>query len=190
MGIYAPIIYGEIEGLKIGIDTDLILWEHTRNLDYDKLEGEWLIGYGVGFNKGQNLRSILLTHTTNEVIDEEINAILFLLESVSYADFEPLLLKYLENIKNWRSKKITPHVVSEVESFIARNKLQRALQVVTHFYETHRNLIALIEYSELSDKLYSIRQNKQLNKIESDDYLEQNQRVKLDLQNWIKNNTE
>ena|GEM_PF-3880539 len=49
-------VEGEISGYKVGIYTDLILWEHCQALDLEKLDREYLIGFGVGFTKGQSAR--------------------------------------------------------------------------------------------------------------------------------------
>ncbi|AXT59249.1 hypothetical protein D1816_02420 [Aquimarina sp. AD10] len=188
MGLYAPIVKGEIEGLKIGLDTNLILWEHTRTLEYDKLKGEWLVGFGVGFNKGQTIRKKLTENVNDKILKKRVSSILFLLAEIPYSEFETVLLNNLENLKNWESEHLTKEIVSEVESLIEQDKLQQALTQIKVFYQNQKALTALMNYSQLPNELSKLRQSKQRNEINNEVYLLEKQKIKFDLKKWIEIN--
>ena len=188
MGSYAPIVKGEIEGLKIGLDTDLILWEHTRTLEYDKLEGEWLVGFGVGFNKGQTIRKKLAENANDKTLKKRVSSILFLLVEIPYSEFETVLLNNLENLESWGTERLTKEIVSEVESLIEQDKLQRALTQIKIFYENQKKLIALMNYSKLPSELSKLRESKQHNEINNVVYLLKKQKIKFELKRWIEIN--
>ncbi|MEO1033562.1 MAG: hypothetical protein AAFX55_19400 [Bacteroidota bacterium] len=188
MGLYAPIIKGEIEGLKIGINTDLILREHTRNLQYEKLEGEWLIGFGVGFNKGQIIRSKLKEKAGETTLNERVKAVLYLLEDVSYDKFEIDFRTYLKNVENWESKHLSKNIIIEVKSLIKIDKLQRALMKIKEFYQKEKALTAMMQYSHFPNRLSRLRQDKQRDNITGRTYLLEKQKIKLDLERWIEIN--
>lgn len=61
MGKYAQIIHGEIAGLKVGIKSNDSLWKHAQQLEKESHEGEYLVGFGVGYTKGQTIRKRLLS---------------------------------------------------------------------------------------------------------------------------------
>ncbi|WP_459210854.1 hypothetical protein [Aquimarina rhabdastrellae] len=190
MGLYAPIIKGEIEGFKIGLDTDLILYEHARLLEYDKLGGEWLIGFGVGFNKGQNIRKKLIKNTDGDsvILEKRIKAILFLLDETVYSQFEDMLSESLKNISSWESQKLKSNVLVEVRSLIQQDKLQQALMTIKEFYHKQKVLIALMNYSTLEKSLSSLRQRNRRNEINNEVYLLEKKKIKKYLEKWVKNN--
>ena len=187
-GTYAPVIKGEIQGLKIGIDTDLILWEHTRKLDYKELEGEWLVGFGVGFNKGQIIRKKLKKKGNEKTLNLRVKATLYLLKDISYVKFEKELKSYLKNIQNWESKHLTKDIITESQSLLRKDKLQRALMKIKEFYRDEKVLIAMMQYSHLPTRLSKLRFNKQCNDITKDTYLLEKQKIKVDLERWIEIN--
>ena len=188
MGLYAPIIKGEIEGLKIGLDSDLILWEHTQKLEYEKLQGEWLVGFGVGFNKGQTIRKKLRKKADDKTLNERVKTTLYLLEDLSYKEFETILKDNLKNVQNWESKHLTKDIITEAESLLHKDKLQRALLKIKEFYRNEKVLTAMMHYSHFPARLNKLRLNKQRDKITKNTYLLEKQKIKSDLKKWIELN--
>ncbi|WP_348799746.1 hypothetical protein [Flavobacterium adhaerens] len=185
MGQYAPIILGEIEGLKIGLDTDSDLWQLTQNLDYDKLEGEWLIGFGVGFTKSKSLRNQIRKNALPEVFSERIHAVLRFLEVKCYSVFTSSIDSYIAHIDNWNYKNLPYTVVLKTEILLESNKIQQALQTIIEYYEKNFVLIDLMNFEKIADELKKLRRNKQQKRITAIQHNDKKQQIATDLKHWI-----
>lgn len=185
MGEYAPIIKGEIEGLKTGLDTDLDLWQLTKNFEYEKLEGEWLVGFGVGFTKGQHLRNLIREKTSLEIFPENISAVLGFLEMNCYSVFISSIDSYIEHIDHWNYKNLTLTVVQEIQTLLESNKMQQALQTLADYYENNFMLIDLVKFEKIITLLKELRKQKQHKRITTIQYHDSKQQIVTDLKQWI-----
>lgn len=185
MGQYAPIILGEIEGLKIGLDTDSHLWQLTQNLDYDKLEGERLIGFGVGFTKGQRLRNQIRGNVSSEIFSERIHAVLKLLEMNCYSVFTASIDSYVAHVDNWNNKNLPYTIVLKTEALLESNKIQQALQTIIEYYEKNFVLIDLMNFEKITKQLKELRRQKQQKQITAIQYNDIKQQIATDLKHWI-----
>ncbi|MDR7212068.1 hypothetical protein [Flavobacterium piscis] len=185
MGEYAPIVVGEIEGLKTGLVTDLDLWYLTRDFEYEKLEGEWLVGFGVGFTKGQRLRNQIRENASLEIFSERIHAVLGFLEVNCYSIFISSIDSYIEHIDNWNYKNLTLTVVKEVQTLLESNKIQQALQTLVDYYEKNFMLIDLVKFEKIIGRLKELRKQKQHKRITTIQYNDIKQQIATDLKQWI-----
>lgn len=185
MGEYAPIIIGEIEGLKIGLNTDLDLWQLTRNFEYGKLQGEWLVGFGVGFTKGQRFRNQIRKNASLEIFSERISAVLVFIEVNCYSIFVSSIDSYIENIDKWNCKKLTPAVLLEIQTLLESNKMQQALQTLVDYYEKNFMLIDLMKFEKIARRLKELRKQKQHKQITTIQYTDIKQQIVTDLKQWI-----
>lgn len=186
-GYYIPLIQGEIYGFQIGLLTDLMLWEHTRKLDYSKRKGEWLVGYGVGFTKGQNIRNQIKEHSIIENLDSNTRAVLFLQKRIfNYGDFQKELNVYLKNIKNWHVSKIENNSIINANKLLLENKLQRSLDFIANYYTENFKLVTLMKFYPLQNQLSIIRMAKQKQEIDNESYLVQKQEIQSKFEKWLK----
>ncbi|WP_163398814.1 hypothetical protein [Flavobacterium fluviatile] len=185
MGQYAPIILGEIEGLKIGLDTDINLWELTQTFEYEKLEEEWLIGFGVGFTKGQRLRNQIRKNVSSEIFSERIHAVLKLLEMNCYSIFTASIDSYIAHIDNWNNKNLPYTVILKTEALLASNKIQQALQTIVDYYEKNFMLIDLMNFEKITRQLKELRRYKQQKRITVLQYSDIKQQIAANLKQWI-----
>lgn len=187
-GKYIPLIEGEIYGFEIGIDTELILWEHTRKLDYEKLEGEYLVGIGVGFTKAQQVRVCLKEHHKNLTFEEKLTLYKFLVEKYlkDYQTFINISKDFLANIDHWKVTKTPIEVCEEVEYFLHQENLQRALDSIDKYnYEKYR-LKLITEYEEIKFLLPNLRSRKQRQEIDTITYQKEKAEIKQKLQEWLR----
>lgn len=185
MGEYAPIIKGEIEGLKTGLNTDLALWQLSQNFEYKKLEGEWLVGFGVGFTKGQRLRNQIRENASLEIFSESIRAVLGFLEMNCYSIFVSSIDSYIEHIDHWTYKNLTPTVVQEIQTLLESNKMQQALQTLVDYYKKNFMLIDLVKFEKINRRLKELRKQKQHKRITTIQYNDSKQKIVTDLKQWI-----
>lgn len=185
MGQYAPIIIGEIEGLKTGLDTDINLWKLVQNFEYEKLEGEWLIGFGVGFTKGQRLRNQIRKNVTLEIFSERIHAVLRFLEVNCYSVFTASIDSYIEHIDSWNCANLPDTVVQEIQTLLESNKTQQALQTVSDYYQSNFMLIDLVEFEKITRRLKKLRKQKQQKRVTAIQYNDIKQQIVTDLKHWI-----
>lgn len=185
-GYYIPLIQGEIYGFKIGLLTDFMLWEHTRKLDYTKRKGEWLVGYGVGFAKGQNIRNYIKENSKEENFEIHIKAVLFLQKQIpNYGNFKNKLDEYIKNIDNWQHSKIELTTISQANQLLLEGKLQRSLNLISDYYKSNYMLITQMSFYLLENQLSKIRVAKQKQEIDSRNYLIQKAEIETKLKNWL-----
>lgn len=187
-GYYVPLIQGEMEGFKIGLTSDLILWEHTRRLDYSKYEGEWLVGYGFGFQIGKNIRQQVKDNSEPNIIETNIKAILFLQDRIyNYGKFHDKLKVYLQHFSNWNEFQLPKQVIKNSEYLLTQEKLQRSIDNVYHYYRENYALVAQMHFYGLLKKLTDIRHSKQQKKLTPEEYLKMKLKIKDKLKDWLKN---
>lgn len=189
-GYYVPLIQGEMEGFKIGLTSDLMLWEHTRRLDYSKHEGEWLVGYGFGFQIGKNIRKLVKDNSEPKNVETNTKAILFLQNRIyNYGKFHEKLQVYLENISNWNQKQLQKEVVENTKKLLSEKKLQRGLNNVYDYYKEKYALVAQMHFYTLLKKLSNLRHSKQQKKITSEAYLSIKFEIQNELDDWLLNHS-
>lgn len=187
MGLYAPMIKGEKEGMKIGLDSDLDLWQITKGFDYEKLEGEWLLGYGVGFVKGQCLRNKIRRSTSKVTFSESIRSVLVFHEMHCYNIFVSSIDSYIEHIDNWNCKKMTCIVEQEIQALLELNKLQQALHTLADYYKNNFVLNVVFDFDRISKQLKQLRRSKQYKQISTKQYLDGKSKILIDLKHWLVN---
>lgn len=187
-GMYSPLIHGEIDGLKIGIDTTtMTLWEHSKALDFNELGGEYLIGFGVGFAKAQHIREKLQVSGHNLDFEEKVRLYKYLVttHADNYGPFVKMSRAFLDNIDSWGNEIIPVKVREEVLSLLKEQKLQRAIDKIDQFNYEHFRMALIIKYSELKTLLPKLRERKKKNQINAQQY----QILKRDIENrliaWI-----
>ena len=186
-GYYTPLIQGEMEGFKIGLTSDLILWEHTRSLDYSKYEGEWLVGYGFGFQLGKNIRLQVIANSEPKNLDTNIKAILFLQNRIyNYGKFHDKLQVYLQHLSNWNEIQIPKQVIENSEKFLSEKKLQRSLDNIYNYYKENYALVTQMHFYTVLKKLSDVRHSKQKKKITSETYLKMKLEIEAELKSWLK----
>lgn len=185
MGLYAPIVKGEIEGIKIGLDTELNLWQLTKHFEYEKMDGEWLLVYGVGFAKGQSLRSQIRRNTSEASFSESIRSVLVFHEMHCYNIFISSIDSYVEHIDNWNFKKMTCIVEQEIQALLELNKLQQALHTLADYYKNNFVLNAVLEFNRISKQIKQLRRSKQYKQISTKQYLDGKSTILIDLKHWL-----
>lgn len=188
MGEYAPLIQGEIEGFKKGLSSNLILWEHIRSFDYSKHTGEWLVGYGVGFEKSQNIRQQIKNISKEETFENNIKATLFLQNRIyNYGDFHKELKIYLQNISKWNEIRIQKEAIENTKKLLSQEKLQRSLNHIYNYYKENYALVTQMHFYVLLKKLSDLRHSKQNKKITSDSYLALKLEIQNEFEDWLVN---
>ena len=152
MGKYAPIIYGEIAGLKKGVSTDLMLREHTKELDNDSLDGEYLVGFGIGFTKGQIIREKLRKTKTDLQFDIKLDLLSKFLEKndgfPAYSEFHKKVNSYLDNQNNWDESQISENLFKSTIELIDKKLYKRALDNISDYYNDNYFLKAFLEFED------------------------------------------
>ncbi|NHN24326.1 hypothetical protein FIA58_001450 [Flavobacterium jejuense] len=188
MGEYIPLIKGEMEGFKIGLTSDLILWEHTKSLDYSKYHGEWLVGYGFGFQIGKNIRIQVKNNSGPKNFETNIKSILFLQNRIyNYGKFHDKLQIYLQNISNWNQILLQKETIENTKKLLSEKKLQRSLNNVYNYYKENYALVAQMHFYVLLKKLSDARHSKQQKKITSEAYLNKKFEIQNKLEDWLTN---
>lgn len=187
-GKYIPLIRGEIYGLEIGIDTGINLWEHSRKLNYDEIEGEYLIGIGVGFTKAQQIREILKQKETDLTFEEKVQLYKYLIlkHAKRYASFKKISDNFMKHIENWGKKEIPMQIENEVYQLLKDKKIQRAIDQIYNFNYDEFRLKLITEFEEIKSMLPELREKKKKGEINSDE----SEKGKIDIENrlreWIK----
>lgn len=182
-GYYVPLVQGEIEGFKIGITSDIMLWEHLRSLDYSKHEGEWLVGYGFGFQLGKNIRQQIKDNSIPKEFETKIKGILFLQNRIyNYGKFHDKLKVYLQHLSNWNEIQVPKQVIEKSKKLLSEKKLQRSLDNIYNHYKGNYALVTQMDFYVVLKKLSDVRHSKQKKKITSEEYL----RIKLEIENELK----
>lgn len=185
---YIPLIRGEVYGLKIGIDTELNLWEHSKKLDYDKLDKEYLIGIGVGFTKAQQIREKLKQNNENLSFENKVRYFKYFIQKHAsrYASFHKESNKFLEHIDNWDKDEIPVEVSSEVQMLLKEHKIQRAVDRIYNFnYEEYR-LKSVTEFDNIKSLLPKLREQNKKGEITLERYNRGKVEIKNQLEEWIK----
>ena len=185
MALYAPIIKGEIEGFKAALTQLLSPWEHSRKLELEEHEGEWLVGFGMGLQKGIVLKAKLTEGIATEVAEMRIACILFMLDRLSYDKFEQALSHYIDHLDSWDDLQLTEELAREVEELIHKNRLQRALEAIAVFYDKKFALNALRLFSKLPNALSGLRFQKSQNQVSPDEYTAIKEKIQADLAAWV-----
>ena len=186
-GMYFPNIAGEIEGIKNGIATDSIDWKSIHAKGYAKYNKQWLVGYGVGFEKGQNIRTQIKGLSQPETFDTNIKAILFLQNRIyNYGKFHDKLQVYLQHLSNWNEIQIPKQVIENSEKFLSEKKLQRSLDNIYNYYKENYALVTQMHFYTVLKKLSDVRHSKQKKKITSETYLKMKLEIEAELKSWLK----
>jgi hypothetical protein len=185
---YIPLIEGEIYGFKIGIDTKINLWEHSRELNYDKLKGEYLIGIGVGFTKAQQIRELIKEKNENLLFEEKLELFKFLIDKCGddYVEFTTLSKEFLKNIDNWGRVEIPSEIIRKTVLLVAKKRLQRALDKINKFNHEEFRLKLIIEYREINSLLPDLRTRKKRGIINTEEYQQEKIRIESKLLDWLK----
>lgn len=185
--LFIPLVEGEIQGYKTGIDTDWILWEHIRHFDYQKQEGEYWVGFGVGFTKAQQARTILLTK--NKSLSYNKKQLLYRHVMDLYLDdfirFYKYAEEYLKNIEKWGLRSIPKSVCREVDELLRLKKLQRAIETIYVFNHREHRLESIMEYQEIMKVLPTLRKLKKSGKIDSTESENRKRQLENQLRQWI-----
>lgn len=187
-GKYIPLIRGEIYGLEIGIDTEMNLWEHSRKLNYDEIEGEYLIGIGVGFTKAQQIREILKQKKTDLTFEEKVKLYKYLIlkHAKRYGDFKEISDNFIEHVDNWGKAEIPNQIEIEVHQLLKENKIQRAVDRIYDFNYDEFRLKSITEYEEMKSLLPELREKKKKGKINSIESKKGKIEIENRLKEWIK----
>ena len=187
-GKYIPLIRGEIYGLQIGIDTELNLWEHSQKINYDEIEGEYLIGIGVGFTKAQQIRERIKLKNENLSFEDKVKYFKFLIQTHAnrYNIFEEVSNKFLENIDEWGKEEIPEEICNEVNSLLIENKIQRAIDRIYDFNYAEFRLKSIIEYEKMTILLPQLRDQKKKGEINSEESKRGKVEIENQLRNWVK----
>jgi len=187
-GKYIPLIQGEIYGLEIGIDSELNLWEHSRKLNYDELNGEYLIGIGVGFTKAQQIRKRLKQENEHLSFENKIKYFKYLIQkhAKKYGNFKDISNRFLENIDNWNKEEIPKEICDEVYLLLEQKKIQRAVNKIYDFNYEEFRLKSIIEYEEINSLLPQIRERKKKEEINSEESKRGKSEIANRLRKWIK----
>lgn len=179
-----PNILGEIEGLKKGIDTDLMLWEHVRKMDTKKLDAEYLVGFGVGFEKSQNIRRQIESNKSELSFEEKLELFKRVInEHVdNYLYYARWSNDLLGKIDNWGDSKLPKAIVNKSLDFLDKKLIQRAIDNIYYHYYGNQNLKAVFEFGKIKQVLIDIREQKKRQKI---DVLE-SQKRKIELENQLR----
>jgi hypothetical protein len=171
---YIPLIQGEIYGLEIGIDTEMNLWEHSRKLNHEELDGNYLIGFGVGFTKAQQIRERIKEGNLNISFEEKLDLFKFLLNKYGkdYVRFTNISKEFLRNIDNWANTTIPIGIINETILLLNEKKLQRALNRIDKFNYEEFRLRLITEYEEIKLVLPNLREKNKSDEINSDKYKE------------------
>ena len=185
-GYYFPKIQGEIFGLKTGLLTDLIVCEHTCSINYPKKKEQWLLGYDIGFNKGQDIRNYIKENSKEENFEMNINAALFLQKQIpNYGNFKNELDEYLKNIDKWDKSKIELTTILNANQLLLEEKLQRSLNLISCYYKNNYRLATQMKFYLLENQLSKIRVAKQKQEIDSRSYLIQKTEIQSKFKNWL-----
>lgn len=187
-GKYIPLIRGEIYGLEIGIDTEINLWEHSRKLNYDEIEGEYLIGIGVGFTKAQQIRGILKQRETTLKFEEKVKLYKFLIlkHAKRYAGFKEISDNFIKHIENWGKTEVPKQIENEVYQLLKDKKIQRAIDRIYNFNYDEFRLKLITEFEEIKSMLPELREKKKKGKINSDESEKGKNEIENRLREWIK----
>jgi len=192
--LYIPLIKGEIHGLKIGIDTELNLWEHSRKLNYDEIEGEYLIGIGVGFTKAQQIREILNQKKTDLTFEEKVKLYKYLIlkHAKRYGEFKEISDNFVEHLDNWGKAEIPNQIEMEVYQLLNEEKIQRAIDRIYDFNYDEFRLKSIAEFEEIKSLLPELREKKKRGKINSNESEKEKIEIENLLREWIvkRKNTE
>lgn len=165
MGRYADIVLGEVAGTKVGLTSDLMLWEHSRKMNLEESGSEYLIGFGVGFTKGQGYRKQLRERLGNEpLLKDAVDALLWQLKENkdwNFQKFDNNVGIWLSNMVNWSVAELDISTYEQSREYLKKNMLQRALDIVLNYYIENHRLIAWRSYEVLHKELHKVRHRKQ-----------------------------
>ncbi|MHA7059516.1 hypothetical protein ACWGOQ_0019985 [Aquimarina sp. M1] len=189
-GEYIPLIQGEIYGLEIGIATKMSLWEHSKNLNYNEIKGEYLIGIGVGFTKAQQIRGKLKQIKSSLGFEEMVKLYkhLILKHIHRYGEFNEISDNFIKNIDNWAKEKIPEQIKKEVDLLLKDKKIQRAMDKVNKFNYEEFRLKSITEFDEIKSLLPALRAQKKKGEINSIESKKEKINIENSLREWIKKN--
>jgi hypothetical protein len=189
-GMLPPLLLGQREAIKIGLQSELRLYDHAKTLNFEELDGNYLLGYGIGFEKGQRLREHLASTDIDIDLDEKARLIAARHELywLNFDKFVVTSLEFSDNQREWANFRLPPELRETSSRLLQANKLQQALDKVREFYEGERRLIALADFEEISSELKKTREGLAKGEISTDDGRHARVRIKVLLENWLKSN--
>ncbi len=193
MGEFAPIVYGEMAGFMKGIATDRELWKVSQKMNYSGKNGEYLIGFGVGFTNGQSVRKQLKQKSSAKLFNDNINTLKKLLDKRGIWWYGPLLQKidaFIIDIDSWNSKNIPVEIYNETLNCINQKKTQRAVETIRSYYEKNNNLKTILEFEAIVDLLIDCRRKKRKGQIGTDESQKIKKQIEINLIEWLSCNKE
>ena len=185
--MFIPLIEGEIFGFRIGIKTDLLLWEHCQQLAMEKMDNEYLVGIGVGFTKAQSVRIQLKKKNNKLTFERKQELYEFIVNKYleEFIRFYEISNGYLDHIELWGERGIPLKICNEVDSLLGDGKIQRAIDKVNRFYTEQFRLEGLIAFQDVYTSLGKLREKKKKGEISTGEYAIKRQKIELSLRSWI-----
>lgn len=191
MGEYAQIVYGEMAGLKIGIKSSDDLWKYAQELEKESHHCEYLVGFGMGYTKGQIIRENLRC-TSNLSFKNKVEIVIKYLNKndffPKFSEFSSNINGYIENQNIWNNGMISNDVYETTTELLGKGLLQRTLDNIHMYYVNRKALKIVLEFEELKERLSEIRNKKKKNGIDLISYRERIIELRNDLSKWIESN--
>lgn len=164
------VMYGIIAGLENSEDiSQHVIKNGTDNLEipdsYTKpVEVEYYIGYGTGYEQGQNLRKLLKNDISNPMsLEDKVSCLSFLLREQRSCR-QNLTQSFVDNIKFWGIDEVPSSVKEEIQGLLQGFKVQQAVDQLISHYKKNFQLKSLKKFYSVYKKLKEIRQQKKTNK--------------------------
>jgi hypothetical protein len=182
-GIFDPIIQGQIDGRKNGLQTDLSisLFVQKSGFDLAAFSNDYWIGFGSGYTEGQHLRNNFKKISGKLLFEEYISCCQYLFLKTQACRISPQ--HYLDNTDNWYKLEIEYTVCKKTFKFIEENKTQRALNEIFEFYKTNFRLKALKDFDILVQDLKNLRSIKKKDK--QFNISEEKTKIICNLKEWL-----
>ncbi|NMH87824.1 hypothetical protein [Flavivirga algicola] len=182
---------GRIEGLKSPVHfDDYILIRDIKNIECPKgynhrlFGNQYYIGFRIGYELGQKLRSSLKNDTNSQMpLGKKIECLSFLLEIQKSTCKENQTQPYINNIKYWNESLIPVPIAKDIQALLSENKIQRAIDKLLLYYKKNFYLKSLKEFYLFDQRLKNLRKEKKTNK--KYDIAKELQKLKVELQNWV-----
>ncbi len=160
-GMLHPICEGELMGQIAGVKNPDNIVPYIIRVgadkipisDYYKLSPEYYMGFGVGYQQGQQWRELLQADAGSPMsADEKIQCFATLLEEQKKYR-HCYTQEFLNNIQFWHQLSVPKVVIQEITELLQNKKVQRAADRLFHYYKNHFQLKGLVEYYKIYKQL-------------------------------------